>query len=756
MKSVFFLSALLSILSVSAQQAEEAKNYHRGNKEYPGSGGTRVLASGPQGSGMGDPGFRKGSLGQIKGLGKASEQAIHGEAKRVLENLLKSEFGAVGNEKVVPAGKVVTDKEGGFHARLKVEINGMEVEGAAIVLHTKADGTVYAATGEFVTGSGVASEPVMGADTAIDSALGQAEIKSPEKIGEATLTCVYSRNRNVYLAWKQLVEYTIDSSDKDGGLHRDIIFANTQNGDWVASHRQFEGAGVPTLETSAGVPTLETIDCQGGTSCTVIVSSSSNPINTGDAAVDAAHNYAIATYNYYWNNFGRDSMNGYGMTLRSRVHYDKDYDGANSNGGMMTYGDGGGGRNAWCMDADVVAHEMTHHVTGSSSGLVYAYESGALNEAWSDIFGAMVDRQEGATGDDIWFIGEDLYTTGTPGDALRNMADPASKGDYDFYPTRYKEDSDKGGVHTNSGIANLAFYLLVEGGTHPRDTTNINVPGIGFEAAAEIFHNANVDCLTPNSGFAAARYCTADIHGGENTEAVNLAWDAVGVPELSKEPIALTNGVTLIDQSGTIGASQQYNLTVTIGHSVECKTSGDNGDAGLSLRFAATHYPVACESNSNGSDEICTANAPFYEDDTTLYAEVYATEAYSGLTITCTISAEPVPPTPLVDGQALSGQEGAYRTSHFYTLNGWAGALVDCEIQGQSPDGKATLYMYLGTPEPYDADCSKDDGDYYAFCSVYAREETTVYAEVYGYRPYSNYVIKCTTQLRDYCRAGGL
>jgi bacillolysin len=114
----------------------------------------------------------------------------------------------------------------------------------------------------------------------------------------------------------------------------------------------------------------------------------------------------------------------------------------------MTYGDGDGiYLGALSLDADIVAHEITHGVKEYSSNLVYAYESGALNEALSDIFGAMVDRQEGATDDDNWFIGEDIYTPDIPGDALRNMADPECIGDYDYYPTRYKGEEDSGGVH---------------------------------------------------------------------------------------------------------------------------------------------------------------------------------------------------------------------------------------------------------------------------------------------------------------------
>ena len=92
------------------------------------------------------------------------------------------------------------------------------------------------------------------------------------------------------------------------------------------------------------------------------------------------------------------------MTLISRVHYDRDYNNAFWDGTQMTYGDGDGVTFIeLSRDADVVAHELTHGVTERSSGLIYQNESGALNEAWSDIFGALVDEATGATGADIWY-----------------------------------------------------------------------------------------------------------------------------------------------------------------------------------------------------------------------------------------------------------------------------------------------------------------------------------------------------------------
>jgi len=88
---------------------------------------------------------------------------------------------------------------------------------------------------------------------------------------------------------------------------------------------------------------------------------------------------------------------------------------------------------------------------------------GALNEAMSDIFGALVDAFIGKNDDDIWLIGEDVFTPIVAGDALRYMCDPAAdfrpgsgiEPSRDYYPDRYQGDGDNGGVHSNSGIVNL-------------------------------------------------------------------------------------------------------------------------------------------------------------------------------------------------------------------------------------------------------------------------------------------------------------
>jgi vibriolysin len=118
-------------------------------------------------------------------------------------------------------------------------------------------------------------------------------------------------------------------------------------------------------------------------------------------------------------------------------------------------------------------------------------ESGALNEATSDILGEATSFWAGK-GD--WKIAANIYTPVTPGDALRYMDDPTRDGrSSDYYPEREDGDSctptgmnDNCWVHRNSGIANLFFYLLSQGGSHPRQKTTVLVLGIGIEKAQQI------------------------------------------------------------------------------------------------------------------------------------------------------------------------------------------------------------------------------------------------------------------------------
>lgn len=249
-----------------------------------------------------------------------------------------------------------------------------------------------------------------------------------------------------------------------------------------------------------------------------------------DAAAVDAHAYAAETYDYYKDVHNRNSYDGNGAQLISTVHYGRSYNNAFWNGTQMVYGDGDGVQfTSLSGGLDVIAHELTHAVTDTTADLIYQNESGAINESMSDIFGTIVEYH--ANNNPDWLIGEDIYTPGTAGDALRSMADPTLNGDPDHYSKRYTGTGDNGGVHINSGISNKAAYLLANGGTH----YGVSVTAIGNDKTADIFYRTLTQYLTPSSNYSHYRASTiqaaTDLYGASSAEvaSVKAAFSAVGV-----------------------------------------------------------------------------------------------------------------------------------------------------------------------------------------------------------------------------------
>jgi len=213
----------------------------------------------------------------------------------------------------------------------------------------------------------------------------------------------------------------------------------------------------------------------------------------GDVEARNAHLFAGDTYDFYFEEHGRDSLDGAGQTLTSTVHY-SDFLCPNAfwNGSQMVYCTG------LAVD-DVVGHELTHGITENTSKLLYYYQSGAISESLSDIWGEFVDLSNGA-GDDSqsarWLIGEDLPSSIG---VIRDMADPTAYGDPDtmsssFY---YTFAGDNGGVHFNSGINNKAAYLMTDGDTFNGYTVN----GLGTGKVADIYYEAQTNLLTSGSDY---------------------------------------------------------------------------------------------------------------------------------------------------------------------------------------------------------------------------------------------------------------
>jgi bacillolysin len=246
----------------------------------------------------------------------------------------------------------------------------------------------------------------------------------------------------------------------------------------------------------------------------------------GQRALVDAQFYANVTDDYYFLTHGFDWVEKYPQGMVSSAHVGRRYNNAYWNGTQMAYGDGDGSSFIeFSGDVDVVGHELSHGVTEATSNLVYQNESGALNEAFSDMMGTAIEFHNGSGN---WTIGEDI----TPGrNGIRNMANPNEDGDPSHYADRYTGTSDNGGVHTNSGIANHWFYLLVEGGQNANVNrrSGVSVVGIDLEAAEDIAF-AGFTALTATASFCDARSATIGV-AGVHAENVKAAWKEVGVDE---------------------------------------------------------------------------------------------------------------------------------------------------------------------------------------------------------------------------------
>ena len=292
-----------------------------------------------------------------------------------------------------------------------------------------------------------------------------------------------------------------------------------------------------------------------------------------DGAIVDAHAYVGWTYDYLFKRFGRRGLDNRDTPILSIVHAVTQQGALDLNGedfgtfaanafwcsecgpgsrGMMLFGDGipanyvilpeGQTVNFLSASIDITAHELAHGVTDFTSRLIYEGESGALNESFSDIIGTSVEfffQSAGAgIGQADYKIGEDSFRAGEPGsiDGIRSMAVPSAYGDPDHYSARYRGREDDGGVHTNSAIANHAFYLAIEGGPHR--ISGITVPGVGAanrDQIEKVFYRAFVFFLPPNATFSLARAATVqaarELYGAGSAaeRAILAAWDAVGV-----------------------------------------------------------------------------------------------------------------------------------------------------------------------------------------------------------------------------------
>ena len=466
--------------------------------------------------------------------------------------------------------KSENDNLGYTHTRYTLQYNGVEVARRQIISHVK-DGKLVSLNGEMSEPKSPSNSVTLSEAVALSNALkyvGAEKYMWENKAEEAHMRQVledpnftyYPKGEQIILEKDGLTLYTWRFNIyAEAPLSRAFIFVDASNGQVIEAENlictanvtntvatkysgtqtvtaDFNGSIYQLKETARGLG-IETYNMQATTNYNSAVNYTNTApnwtiVNNTQGGRDA-HWGAEKTYDYYWFIHNRNSINNNGFKLISYCRYGTNYVNAFWDGQRMTYGDGSTSSGYGIFTAiDVCGHEITHGLTSNTGNLTYQNESGALNEAWSDIFGTSIENYSRPSNWN-WKIGEDVVAGG-----MRTMANPNQFGDPDCYlgTNWYAGTQDNGGVHTNSGVANFWFYLLTTGGIGTNDFNNTyTVTGIGITDAAKIAFRGMTVYFTPSTNYTNARLLTVqsakDLFGNCSTQMIATmnAWYACGV-----------------------------------------------------------------------------------------------------------------------------------------------------------------------------------------------------------------------------------
>lgn len=469
------------------------------------------------------------------------------------------------------------DPKGLKHSRIQQTFKGVPIYGAEMIVHAN-DYQVKSLSGRIVpTPSGLSIEPAFSKNTAIEKAfayLSKITIVSPvknsgiqlAKAGQKAELTIYKKEGRPVLAYEMTLRPNI--------LERWVLFMDANTGEIIDTYNHtctFDGIFKSSAKDLNGItrafriyetqntyflidPTKEMFDQNNsqlpnspiGTIWTIDAKNSSiagemelSHVTSADgltwnATAVSAHHNASECYEYYRTTFNRNSLNNKGGNIVSVINITDEngqgMDNAYWNGEFMGYGNGNQGFKPLAGALDVAGHEMTHGVIENSARLEYRNQSGALNESFADIFGAMIDR-------DDWTLGEDVVKANAfPSGALRSLENPNQGGQRDpgYQPKNMNQyvylrdvpSEDNGGVHINSGIPNHAFYLFA------------TATGMDKSKAEQIYYQALNNYMTRTSRFVDLRLAVIqsakDLYGdGGEANAARAAFDGVGIADPS-------------------------------------------------------------------------------------------------------------------------------------------------------------------------------------------------------------------------------
>ncbi len=463
------------------------------------------------------------------------------------------------------------------HIRYQQIYHGVPVFGAQLFVHLNQDNDVAISTGRIVPAMNVSTQPTL----TVNQAIVQAKQYWREQYNDDVFAGVITQGQTLYIFDKRFI---LNQPNQTAHLVWEIILNQTQprrrERYYIDAH---SGALVYQFSDIHTAINRRVYDCSQGTCFLNTMISDytygrsegqsergANP-TYGGTDVDDLYSMVNTTHNYYLATFGRDGANNQGG-LGDEVYTDvySYIDGVSQQDCPNAYFDGHSIYFCYgVVSDDIVAHEYTHAVSNFalSGGFVYTNESGALDEAFSDIFGEAIEYY--ALGNNDWLMGTEVNAPGLT-EPLRSLSDPTSIYDSTtgtVYPDRFMSSTyycgndDNGGVHHNSTVFSHAAYLVAMGGSFNHCT----ITGLGRAKQEQIFYRALTSYLTAsatfNQAYTALITACGDLYSATDCKEVKKALKAVELDQAG-----YCSGQRAVDPGCSTVDAATYVTSVTSNH----------------------------------------------------------------------------------------------------------------------------------------------------------------------------------------------
>jgi Zn-dependent metalloprotease/alpha-tubulin suppressor-like RCC1 family protein len=496
------------------------------------------------------------------------------------------------------------DMLGYQHVRMEQVYQGLRVFGGDLIVHFNQEGRAYQVNGEYVADIQVGLTPQITAGEAVR--LAQTNLVAmgmpAGEVDDGPERVIFALNHEPELAWQ--LQLSFQDSQTGPGQWR--YWVSAKSGEVLLRYDNVQRMDAPTTNGVSATITGYLMEEEGGAAVSFtgwrentgyyylrdtnlafcIYNSGTNGFpddgtyawrtssdwgRSDRAEVSAANNFAIVE-RYYRDVHGRNSYDNLGSYINVYVH-----DSATTKIGFqglywtgqrrITFGDGDGVLDASGTSLDICGHEFTHGVSEYTANWGYANESGALNEAFSDIFGTCIEfyaQPDGrnsyasvAPGKADWFVGEDAALI--KGAYVTDFPNPRRVGCPSAYQGTawYTGTSDNGGVHINCSVQEFFFYLLSEGGSGINDGIAYNVTGIGITNAEKVAYRTLTVYCTSSTDYNAVRsaWISAAMDLNTNWVAnVRAAWAAVHLSDFL-QVTAPQNQIVLIGSNATFSVT---------------------------------------------------------------------------------------------------------------------------------------------------------------------------------------------------------